>query len=849
MVASAHYESRFWWSALQDEPSKHLDKYSWFKPNTKLTPSTSGDVLDSWQFLRRFREVLDLQKGLSLEELITGLNGSFSDGLYEVHIVMLQVLISEFLKKSKHGIKSGLNVPLLNDLTWPELAKRYISAMLFMTKDPNNSDKACKGMDIFRCLCGDGGSKCGALTGVVGIEADALLLAASTNKIYGLLNADSDMLAVDDLDTDRKNTGRGQSTVLNEGIPDWVQDLELVKGLKTNNGAKIRKCIKNSLAKEPPAWARDKLNQAISKEVYKGNASGPTKKLAKDVVAQFHDEHRNLTLTRNKKFISIFDVVMKHCRIKLRCTAASRKMKSFCSFLKKDSVGHGNNNKGLLGSPVKVWSLLHLRMIDMRLAAGAYCRSHEAFIEDVREFWRDVHIDFPGLSEFAKEASDEFERSCIKEVVSLHRKLKGYNELESLCVGSLKDIDVVINEEIPKAPWDEGVCRICGLDQYNNKDVEDVSPGATSSVCEKQKKKNGEFVSLIVSTTADLEAMVRGKEYWELNLHERTLLLEFLCEEMLDSILLQEHLTKCESRQRFTSIDSQSINDIEGSSLRTEFMGIGLDGSEVYSLGACYQSHAAIKSIVASLKDNDPIKSRLQELISLNDKPGFDVPKDCKRQGQKGVQSNPMPLDSLKEKATKGLGLEYDPFIKLETTDFGKKNKGKVVEENLYMCGSLEPGLPKGQHCPSCHRTCLTTMEYKLRGNEKCNIDSRKLSISLTGGKTTNSVASKGKFMNVILMEKRRYVRPDGLEIGNFFNVPTASLRPLMDKSSVILNQLKTKLLNMEAAISKDHLKPSRAGFGRRRTWRLFVKHASTIYAVKSYFKFLLIDGSGADCI
>ncbi|KAL3624236.1 hypothetical protein CASFOL_033052 [Castilleja foliolosa] len=843
--------------------------------STKLNPSVSGDVLESWNFLLRFREVLGLQKGLSLEELVTVLNEPLSNGLFEAHILMLQTLISEFAKEPKHSNKRiELNMPPLNDLTWPELAKRYISAILFTTEDRNNSDKACEHKDVFRCLSGDGGAKCGALAGVTGLEADALLLATSTNRIYGSLNADSDMLAVDDLDSVEKNTKLDQSTVLNEGIPVWVQDLEPVKGLKTNNGAKIKKCIMNSFKTGAPDWAREILEHAISKEVYKGNASGPTKKLVLHVVDRFRNENPSPILERNKKnFISISDVVMKHCRITLRLVAASEKMESFCKF-----VGLANNNEdGILGSSAEVSSLLYFRMIDMRLAAGAYCGSHEAFIEDVREFWRYVLIDYPELSKFSLEASDEFESSCIKEVVALHRKLKGGKQSESQSGDSSNS-----DQEIPRAPWDGVICQVCGIDQHNdkvllcdqcdsryyhtycltppldkvpegnwfcppcvaNKDVEDASPSETSPFFQTRKTKNGEFVSFILNKTADLGATVREKDYWELNLDERTLLLKFLCDEMLDSSLLRKHLGKCESRQQSISIGSP----------RTEFMGIDFNGKlywkidfctnswivvnycdelsqsssctlsglenlwspkglEVYSLGACYQSDAAMKSIVSSLDDNDPIKRRIEELLLQNNKLELDVPKDDIKGQWQEFQPNPMTLDSLKAKATKALELKYGQFIELET-------EGKEVEGNLRRCGCLQSVLPTGQHCLSCHRTCFTTMEKKLHGKGKC----------------INKLASKGKTKITCsqdgddvppnpLNENQRLDKPnpEGLECRN-------SLRPLKGKAYEILTKLKINLLDMEAAISGDALKPSRVGIGRRWAWRSFITQAGTIY-------------------
>lgn len=60
-------------------------------------------------------------------------------------------------------------------------------------------------------------------------------------------------------------------------LPDWAKVLEPVRKLPTNVGARIRRCINEALDKGPPDWARKALEHSISKGVYKGNASGPTK--------------------------------------------------------------------------------------------------------------------------------------------------------------------------------------------------------------------------------------------------------------------------------------------------------------------------------------------------------------------------------------------------------------------------------------------------------------------------------------------------------------------------------------------------------------------------------------------
>lgn len=59
--------------------------------------------------------------------------------------------------------------------------------------------------------------------------------------------------------------------------PAWAIVLEPVRKLATNVGARIRNCVRDALEMNPPDWARETLEWSISKEVYKGNASGPTK--------------------------------------------------------------------------------------------------------------------------------------------------------------------------------------------------------------------------------------------------------------------------------------------------------------------------------------------------------------------------------------------------------------------------------------------------------------------------------------------------------------------------------------------------------------------------------------------
>ena len=104
------------------------------------------------------------------------------------------------------------------------------------------------------------------------------LLAEAAKKIFGSLSRENDLLTMEEEESDAN--GASEKNLGNDGnIPEWAQMLEPVRKLPTNVGTRIRKCVYDALAKDPPEWARKILEHSISKEVYKGNASGPTKVL------------------------------------------------------------------------------------------------------------------------------------------------------------------------------------------------------------------------------------------------------------------------------------------------------------------------------------------------------------------------------------------------------------------------------------------------------------------------------------------------------------------------------------------------------------------------------------------
>jgi len=105
---------------------------------------------------------------------------------------------------------------------------------------------------------------------------ESQLLADAERHISDSTKQENDVLSVDYKDSDAVVTSE-PVVITSNNLPEWAQPLEPVRKLPTNVGTRIRKCIYNSLEKNPPEWAKEILEHSISKEVYKGNASGPTK--------------------------------------------------------------------------------------------------------------------------------------------------------------------------------------------------------------------------------------------------------------------------------------------------------------------------------------------------------------------------------------------------------------------------------------------------------------------------------------------------------------------------------------------------------------------------------------------
>ena len=102
------------------------------------------------------------------------------------------------------------------------------------------------------------------------------LLAEATRQIFGSLTAKGEAMCTDAYKSDAVGASKTVEMDTDE-VPEWAQVLEPVRKLPTNVGARIRRCVNEALLRNPPEWAKKILEHSISKEVYKGNASGPTK--------------------------------------------------------------------------------------------------------------------------------------------------------------------------------------------------------------------------------------------------------------------------------------------------------------------------------------------------------------------------------------------------------------------------------------------------------------------------------------------------------------------------------------------------------------------------------------------
>ncbi|KAK4358232.1 hypothetical protein RND71_023842 [Anisodus tanguticus] len=537
--------------------------------------------------------------------------------LAKIHGILLKALVTELVSKvavyvdpnfgaggfkSRRGRKKDadnlvtlkkmrLDMLPINEVTWPEIARRYMLAVLSMEFNLESAEIACRESGkVFHCLHGDGGILCGSLTGVTALEADAMLLAEATKQIFGSLKSGSIFVSIDEKESDAKGADADDGKV-----PEWAKALEPIRKLPTNVGARIRKCINEALEKDPPEWAREKLLHSISKEVYKGNASGPTKRAVISVLA---DVNRETTSSKPEKEVkvksssSLSDIIMKQCRIILRRAVKEDKDKVFCNLLGRSVLNPNDDDEGLLGHPAMVSRPLDFRTIDLKLAAGSYGGSHESFIDDVREVWHNIRTAYcnkSNLLELAGSLLQKFEEDYEKEVLPLVQKIECSNDssLSSEAAKVRDELLVHVNESLlPKAPWEEGICKVCGMDkddvnvllcdkcdsEYHTycldpplvkvpsgnwycpdceaKKSQSLNASSGSHIirqCVKRRLHRKKLTLKFMEALSRLTSAMELKEYWELSREDRIFLLKFLCDEVLNSAILRDHIDRSAS--------------------------------------------------------------------------------------------------------------------------------------------------------------------------------------------------------------------------------------------------------------------------------------------------------------
>ncbi|PHU02823.1 hypothetical protein BC332_28074 [Capsicum chinense] len=552
--------------------------------------------------------------------------------LTKIHGLLLKALVTELLSKvaayvdpnvgaggvkSRRGRKKDpdnlanlkktkLDMLPINEVTWPEIARRYMLASLSMEVNLDSAEIASRESGrVFHCLHGDGGPICGSLTGVAALEADAMFLVEATKQIFGSEKRGDIFISVDEKQCDAKGADADDGKV-----PEWAKVLEPVRKLPTNVGARIRKCVNEALEKDPPEWARKILVHSISKEVYKGNASGPTKRAVISLLGEVNSGN-TLSKPEKKETIksssSVSDIIMKQCRIIIRRAVKEDKDKVFCNLSGRTVLSHNDkDNEGLLGHPAMVSRPLDFRTIDVKLAAGSYGGSHESFIDEVREVLHNIRTAYSNKSdllELAGSLLQKFEEDYEKEVLPLVQKIECSNDssLSSEAAKARDGLLAHVNESsLPKAPWEEGICKACGMDkddvnvllcdkcdsEYHTycldpplvkvpidswycpdceaKMSHSQHPSSGSHIIRKciKRRPHRKLTHKFTEKLSQLTSTMELKEYWELPLEDKIFLLKFLCDEVLNSAILRDHIDRsaslsAELQQKLRSLSAE----------------------------------------------------------------------------------------------------------------------------------------------------------------------------------------------------------------------------------------------------------------------------------------------------
>ncbi|KAF5176431.1 methyl-CpG-binding domain-containing protein [Thalictrum thalictroides] len=775
--------------------------------SSRLPDELVGDVIQVWIFLWHFHMTLGVKVPSSLEEFAENLwnlskhQGNSIDNDEDTHCVLLKVLIRELqsnvvevadptfdtattnstpgkkkdAENSHHWQDSKIDMPPINELIWPELARRFILARQDKVGSLDLNDVTTyKGEKVLRCLQ------------LPEMETNALILAKETKKL-GHAKGRNYGCPTDYSDNISGSSFEATAVCLNNSS-EWAQVLEPVKQLRTNVGSRIRKCIYNALEKDPPDWAKKILVHSISKEVYKANAAGRTKKAVLMVLSRHNGTHSKPAKGRKGTVKALSDLMMEQCRSVLHRVLAADETKLLCNLLGVSSY----TDVSVLEPPATLSNDLDFKAIDLKLSFGAYCGSHEAFVEDVHEVLINILtacIDRPDLMQLAGRLSQYFKQLYEKEVLSVKKE-----SLEpTICKACHMDKDdekvllcdicdagyhtYCLNPPLSVIPEGSWYCPSCVA-------VQDQSDGAsmhnhTFNVHNPQECQVEELFSLSEELKC-LASTMEDKEYWELSLKERILLTRFLCDEVLDSSLIRRHLKQSDHRSYHLPPNSQpgavKLQDnlesqLSKVSMQSDFLGrdssgrlywilggpgaglqlvvdcsmpvqlertrvkacsdsvvgtsyryeptIGLQGSWVF-----YESNAEIEGLMRCMRDSNSSEKELKQRIMqwlrlINQHSKHDsnpIPDGPSVHLSKAFDTKKTAASTLITNAFCVLNKNYGPCLESNFTSILKNcsaDPESTQTRRLYRCECLELIWPSKHHCLVCHQTLSSVEEVK----------------------------------------------------------------------------------------------------------------------------------------
>uniref|UniRef100_N1R3J7 Lysine-specific demethylase 5B n=1 Tax=Aegilops tauschii TaxID=37682 RepID=N1R3J7_AEGTA len=457
-----------------------------------------------------------------------------------VHLALIKVLFGEVLSKlsidpkeskPRRGRKDteslistkDFNFDMLtaNKLTWPELARRYMLAISSINGCMDVSDISSRErVKLFRCLHGDGGILCGAVPGVAGMEKDAL------GKTTG--NAITLYLYVFRSDNKKRNF------VVNIICGDKILDFAYLAGdilttlipcpallLEAENlicsslsseGNKVYMMDYKYSAEVPIADNRTLPDWAEALE--------PVRKLPTNVGTRI----RNCVYEAlDRKPPEWARKILEHSISKevYKANASGRTkvldlVQRFDSYLSNENTG----------------SEIHEELHDIVTAATKLPKAPwEVGICKVCGIDRDDHIVL-----LCDGCDAEYHTYCLRPPLTrIPRgnwfcpscKLKP--ERSHLDQGA-QDFKRQRKGAESHAFHGKPSCMLAQNKSHLDQATQDLKP-----------QRKGPYHDMLIK----LAATVAQKEYWELSTQERIDMLKFLCDEMLNTVLIREHIEKC----------------------------------------------------------------------------------------------------------------------------------------------------------------------------------------------------------------------------------------------------------------------------------------------------------------